>query len=310
MIAPHFITFTSPSSTGSILSFILCLQPREGVQYVEKSYLTLLPLCQYSTSWLSRSDMLQQRIVYRCCIHVLTRCSLHNVLKLVLGVVSELQIQWLLSLFWTLSLQGTPLTDTYSFFSFQEPLCWVSLCPSDQNSGVFCLNVSLVLFLPPSSKCWRCPPFRISPGVSITVFCKEFIHLHGFSLHPQKRSSLGTQCWPLHWASGFYVQWTTSHSTETKQHLFILNTRNLITFPCKGHFAFLQNSLSVSIRTFSFIRQLRKLASSWIPSILPVQWASRKFSFVKRLQPVVAFDSHCWSHQSLIDDIHSLFKLP
>lgn len=151
-------------------------------------------------------DMLLKGTVCRCYVHFLICHSLCNLLDPVSKVISELQIQWsLLSSLRMLSLQVMLLTDTCSSFSFHSSLLWVSFYPSDQHSGIFCLNhISLCYFsyLPPAAGDYQssgpCLVFS-----SNTVFCKDFIHLHGFTLLREKSPNLQAQFWPHYWASDF-----------------------------------------------------------------------------------------------------------
>lgn len=134
---------------------------------------------------------------------------------------------------------------------------------------------------------------------SFKIFCKEFIHSHGFTLLPQKSSNLKAQLRSHYWASDSYVQWTISHLCLDIATSSYSISKITLPSPVRDLFPSSWILYILSTGTFSFlIRQLRKLASCWIPSSPPIlpesKWLSlRRFSWVMRLQPVLSFHSRC-----------------
>ena len=140
----------------------------------------------------------------------------------------------------------TFLTDICFSFSFHEFLLWGSFSPSDQDSGVLCLNhISLMLFPLPSCNPWRCPKCKILPEVLFQQFfiknsftCMDLPHCHSKpNCEPSSASLLGfrllcpVDCGPS--------------LLKTQQHLFTFNTQNQIIIPYQRYFPFLLYPLDI-----------------------------------------------------------------
>lgn len=132
-----------------------------------------------------------------------------NPLKLVLKVIRKLQIQWpLLGPLWTSSLPVTLLTNTCCSFSFHESFPWIPT-PLTKTLVYFVLSFfhqCYFFYLPPTAA----QRSGFCSVLSSKIFCKEFTHLHGFILFPQKSPKSASLILAFLLGSGSYDQWTIS----------------------------------------------------------------------------------------------------
>lgn len=231
-----------------------------------------------------------------------------NLPKLVLKVVSDLQIQWpLLGLLWTSSLHITSLTNTCSF-SFHKSFPWIPTPLTNTLVPFVWIFFHRCCFYFPPTVAQR---LGFCSAFSSKIFCQELIHSHGFTYFHKKAPIWKLNC-------GLTTGLQTLGPTDDRPPLLGYSNMSscsvskiTLSSPVKDLFPSSWILYILSTGTLSFlIRQLRKLASSLIlssPSILPVQMTrSQKIFLCNKASPCSIFPLAAHSSMTFIPYLNLL----